>query len=344
MDKHAYSLRQYNSFKIEASAQQVVEIHTREQLLRIYHEGGFQKPFYVLGEGTNLLFTCDFQGTIFVNRLKGKQVWQDEHAWYFQVSSGENWHELVAWTLGNNQPGLENLALIPGSVGAAPVQNIGAYGVEFASFCQHVDVLDLQTGTQHRLACSECQFGYRSSRFKKDWQSRFYILAVGLKLPKNWKPTQDYGPLQDLHVSCARTLFDKVCQVRQAKLPDPKKLGNAGSFFKNPHVDMQHYLQLKQQHPALVAFANENDTQVKVAAAWLIEQCGFKGVHSGGTGVYQHQSLVLVNHGQANMKDFKKLASEIYYRVLATFDIHLDTEVRLIGATEEITFYVWRET
>lgn len=338
------ALDQYNSFGVSGRAQALIRVHRLKQLQMLYREGFFKShPFFILGGGTNVLFTCAYQGTILLNQLKGKRLREETDAWHIHCASGEDWHALVQWTLAQNVFGLENLALIPGTVGAAPVQNIGAYGVELSHFCQYVDVFDFESGTRQRLRGSACEFGYRHSRFKTDWLGRYYILAVGLRLPKQWQPVITYGPLQKLHAPTAQAIFEHVCHTRQSKLPDPRILGNAGSFFKNPLVTVEDAEQLKQRYPELVTFACDVHGHVKIAAGWLIDTCGFKGKRVGDAGVHTQQALVLVNHGQASSADVLSLAEQIYQCVLERFDIALEPEVRLIGGQAPITFSQWRK-
>ena len=228
--------------------------------------------------------------------------------------------------------GLENLALIPGTVGAAPVQNIGAYGVELASVCAYVEAFNWQSGEVERIAAADCRFGYRDSIFKHDYQDSHFITAVGLRLPKAWQPVIGYGPLAALgeHPG-AQAIFDTVCATRMAKLPDPAVLGNAGSFFKNPVVDAATADALKAGHPALPVFAGP-DGGHKLSAAWLIEACGWKGKREGDAGVAEPHALVLVNHGQATGEQLLDLARRIAASVRERFGVSLEPEPRIIGA------------
>ncbi|MCP4930426.1 MAG: UDP-N-acetylmuramate dehydrogenase, partial [Candidatus Marinimicrobia bacterium] len=205
----------------------------------------------------NLLFCDDFQGVVILNRIKGIEVVETDEAYHLHVGSGEDWHELVTWTLQNDMPGMENLALIPGCVGSAPIQNIGAYGVELKDLCEYVDILDLRSGEVKRLSADECQFGYRDSIFKHEYKDNITITAVGLYLPKTWHPKLSYGPLADLANDSitAKNIYDRVCQLRQSKLPDPKVCGNAGSFFKNPVISNTLLNKLKEEYPTMPSYA-----------------------------------------------------------------------------------------
>ncbi|ART80274.1 UDP-N-acetylmuramate dehydrogenase [Oceanisphaera avium] len=326
------SLAPYNTFGLALNAQHLVELSERAQLSSLW-QANPELPLLV-GEGSNLLFTKHFKSLVLVNRLKGKQVSETPDAWLLTVEGGENWHQLVCWCLDNNMPGLENLSLIPGTVGASPVQNIGAYGVELAQFCHQVESFDWQSGEYKIWSKEECAFGYRDSVFKHEARSHF-IVSVTFCLPKAWQPVLGYGPLAELgERATPKQVFEKVCATRQAKLPDPAKLGNAGSFFKNPKVISAQAQALKLAWPALPVFAAEAGLS-KLAAGWLIEQAGLKGVKIGGAGVHTQQALVLVNHGDASAEDVLRLAALVRERVEQMFGVRLEPEVRMIGEQGE---------
>lgn len=328
----ATSLAPYNTFGLSLSTQHLVELSEREQLSSLWRANP-QQPLWV-GEGSNLLFTEAFAGLVLVNRLQGKQVTETEDAWLLTVAGGENWHQLVCWCLAHQMPGLENLSLIPGTVGASPVQNIGAYGVELAQFCERVESFDWQSGEYKTWSNAQCRFGYRDSVFKQEAGSHF-IVSVTFRLPKIWQPVLGYGPLAELGEGATpEQVFEKVCATRQAKLPDPAVLGNAGSFFKNPKVISAQAQALKLAWPALPVFAAEPGVS-KLAAGWLIEQAGLKGVKVGGAGVHTQQALVLVNHGGATAADVLRLAALVRERVEQMFGVRLEPEVRMIGARGE---------
>ena len=253
------------------------------------------------------------------------------------VNGGENWHQLVEWSLSQGIDGLENLALIPGCAGSAPIQNIGAYGVEFKDVCDYVDVLNLNTGEQFRLQASECEFGYRESIFKHRYAQGYVITAVGLKLAKNWQPILKYGSLVnfDPQAVTAKQVFDEVCHIRRSKLPDPKEFGNAGSFFKNPVVSAEQFAKIQKQVENLPHFP-QPDGSVKLAAGWLIDQCHLKGFQIGGAAVHQQQALVLINKGNATGQDVVKLAHHIRQTVADKFGVYLQPEVRFMGAKGEV--------
>ncbi|MCK3657969.1 UDP-N-acetylenolpyruvoylglucosamine reductase [Pasteurellaceae bacterium Pebbles2] len=332
------SLVNYHTFAIPAQAKTVLEITAVEQLKQAWAQAKLaNEPVLLLGEGSNVLFVKDFQGTVLVNRLKGIEHTQDSDFHYLHVNGGENWHNLVAWSLNQGIYGLENLALIPGCAGSAPVQNIGAYGVEFKDVCDYVDVLDFQKGEVFRLSASECQFAYRTSVFKHKYAADFMVVAVGLKLAKAWQPVLKYGSLANLDQSAvsAQQVFDEVCAVRRAKLPDPKQTGNAGSFFKNPVVTQRQFQDLQSEYPNIPHFPQEEGF-VKLAAGWLIDRCGLKGYQIGGAAVHTQQALVLVNMGNATSSDVVELAHHVRQAVAAKFDVYLSPEVRFIGELGEV--------
>ena len=278
------SLQPFHTFNIPANAREIIEATSIEQIQQAWQKAQAEKlPVLFLGQGSNMLFLEDFQGVVIVNRLSGIQHTEDSDYHYLHVNGGENWHQLVEWSLSQRINGLENLALIPGCAGSAPIQNIGAYGVEFKDVCDYVDVLNLNTGEQFRLQASECEFGYRESIFKHRYVQGYVITAVGLKLAKNWQPILKYGSLVnfDPQTVTAKQVFDEVCHIRRSKLPDPKEFGNAGSFFKNPVVSAEQFVKIQKQVENLPHFP-QPDGSVKLAAGWLIDQCHLKGFQIGG--------------------------------------------------------------
>jgi len=331
-----FALKPYNTFGIDAHADWGLPVTRLDTLRRLLQDPAWASlPRLVLGGGSNVLFTCDFHGLVLINQLRGIERSDSEDAWLLRVGAGENWHELVCWTLEQGMPGLENLALIPGSVGAAPVQNIGAYGVELCDFCDYVEVYQISTDRLLRLSAQECAFGYRDSRFKHDLKQDHIITTVGLRLPKRWQAVREYGPLRSLPAEAdAKLIFDTICRQRREKLPEPEQLGNAGSFFKNPTVPRAQADALSADFPAMPRFAAGED-QVKLAAGWLIDQAGLKGYRLGQAAVHTEQALVLVNLGGATAAELVRLAREVRQRVLARFGIQLEPEVRFIGAEGE---------
>ncbi|MFN7834813.1 MAG: UDP-N-acetylmuramate dehydrogenase [Burkholderiaceae bacterium] len=291
----------------------------------------------ILGEGSNTVFLADYPGLIVHPRLRGIRLLgqTDEHV-LIEAAAGENWHALVEWTLAHGLPGLENLALIPGSVGACPVQNIGAYGLEVAERIHSVRYVDLQTGEVCDLPAAECGFGYRHSRFKDDLAQRACITAVRFCLPIVWRARIAYRDISDwlaraaLTQPVARNVFDAVVAVRTAKLPDPTVLGNCGSFFKNPVVDAATAAVLLRRFPGLVHYS-QPDGRVKLAAGWLIDHSCPKGQTCGAAAVWRRQALVLVNLGGATAGDLKRLVGAVQRRMRDVFGIDLEPEPVLVG-------------
>ncbi|SDV49435.1 UDP-N-acetylmuramate dehydrogenase [Chitinasiproducens palmae] len=288
-------------------------------------------PRLLIGGGSNLVLTRDFPGVVLLNGLQGRRrVGEDADAWFVEAAAGENWHEFVAYTLDEDMPGLENLALIPGTVGAAPVQNIGAYGVEVANCLHSVRVFDVLDGSWRTLGRDDCAFGYRDSVFKRGGRDRWIITSVVFRLPKRWQARTGYGDIAARLAALgraprARDVFDAVCAIRRAKLPDWRETGNAGSFFKNPLVDAARHAALVASEPGLVAYP-QPDGGAKLAAGWLIERCGFKGVTRGHAGVHDAQALVLVNRGGASGSEVVALAREIVEAVMTRFGVTLEIE------------------
>lgn len=332
------SLQSLNTFSLAAHAAVITHINNTTQLTDAWKKAQEkQQPFLLLGEGSNVLFLEDFIGSVVLNRIKGIEVTERADEWLLHVGAGENWHQLVCFALEHNIPGLENLALIPGCVGSAPIQNIGAYGIELQSVCDYVDVLDMRTGKITRLQSDECQFGYRESIFKHAYKDGYAIVAVGLKLTKHWQPKLTYGDLTrfDPQTVTARQIFDSVCAMRLSKLPDPAITGNAGSFYKNPTVDAATAEKIRSEFPSMPFYPQPNG-QVKLAAGWLVEQAHLKGFSIGGAAVHQNQALVLINKDHASSADVRALAKHVRNTVAAKFGIWLEPEVRFIAAGGEV--------
>lgn len=333
-----FDLQPYNSFGLMARARWGCEITEQACLQRLLSEPEWrEQPRLVIGGGSNLLLSCDFAGLALIIRLKGIEVTETAAAWHLHVAAGEDWPALVAWSLQQGMPGLENLALIPGCAGAAPVQNIGAYGVELAQVCEYVEAFNLLTGRLERLPAEACGFGYRESRFKGEWQHSHIITGIGLRLNKSWQPHCQYGPLAELIQPTAPAIYARICQLRQSKLPDPAVLGNAGSFFKNPTVPLVLAQTLKANYPQMPLYPAE-EGMAKLAAGWLIEQAGLKGYRLGQAAVHQQQALVLVNLGGATAGELLQLARHVRQTVQARFGLWLEHEVRIMGAQGE-----WKE-
>ena len=333
-----HALKPWNTFGIQRNANQIICASNARQMLDAWQnatENG--EPVLILGEGSNVLFLDDFAGTVIVNRIMGIDVHEDADYWHLHVGAGENWHHLVEYTLEKEMPGLENLALIPGCVGSSPIQNIGAYGIELKHVCNYVDCVELATGQALRLTAEQCRFGYRDSIFKHEYQDRYAIVAVGLRLAKKWQPVLTYGELIrfDPATVTARDVFASVCHMRMTKLPDPKVNGNAGSFFKNPVISGENAKAFLSGWPNAPHYPQADGT-VKLAAGWLIDQCDLKGTTVGGAAVHRQQALVLINQNNATSDDVVQLAHHVRQRVGETFNVWLEPEVRFIGRTGEV--------
>ena len=329
-------LQHLHTFQLPAFCQSVKSLSDLEQAKQFAKELSTE-PFLLLGGGSNCAFIEDFEGHIVRVELKGIQVEERDDGFCLTVGAGENWHQLVSWTLENGMPGLENLALIPGTVGAAPIQNIGAYGSEVSQFIQYVDYIELGTARECRLSNQECQFGYRESLFKGALKRKALITQVHFFLPKKWSPNLGYAELKSLISPSPHTIFDTVIQVRQKKLPDPAVKGNAGSFFKNPIVSQLVLEEIKQSYTD-VPYFELADGKVKLPAAWLIDKLGYKGKRNGGIMCHAKQPLVLMNNDvkEATGLQLYELASEIKLKVAEEFKIQLEPEVQLIGRKGQI--------
>jgi len=335
------SLKPFNTFSIEAKAQTLFHFNDMAQLPELldlvtkYHSEN--KPVLILGAGSNTLFCEDFSGLVIKVELLGVDISTSDEHYILQVAAGEDWHQLVTDCIAKGIDGLENLALIPGVVGSAPVQNIGAYGTEFKDFCESVEYVDLLTGELVVLSAAECLFAYRDSIFKHTGMSNALITKVTLTLSKQWQPHSRYGSLQNIENQeqvSAKQIYDSVCQIRNEKLPDPEKLGNVGSFFKNPVVSQQQADALLRLYPNMPNYP-QNDKSIKLAAGWLIDQAGLKGKTVGGAAVHKNQALVLINQNNATSTDVILLADLVRTKVEAMFNVSLEHEVRFIGREGE---------
>lgn len=334
--EHA-NLRGYNSLGISEEAALLVEVSSEAQLgdaLSMAHEKSW--PITVLGGGSNVVVAGPLSGLVIAMRSRGRKVLaRGAEGVLIEGEAGENWHDLVNWTLDLGLGGLENLSLIPGTLGAAPVQNIGAYGVELQDIFHSLDALDRTTGRIRQFDRSECRFAYRDSIFKQV-PGRYIILRVRMLLRHCYSIRVDYAPLDSaweatgLHRPNARVVAELVCQIRRSKLPDPAELGNAGSFFKNPLVDSSQLEYLKARYPKIPHY-QQSDGRYKVAAGWLIEQAGWKGMREGNVGVHVQQALVLVNYGGARGDDILRLAERIIEDVQRNFGLHLEMEPQRLG-------------
>ncbi|MBK9335202.1 MAG: UDP-N-acetylmuramate dehydrogenase [Lewinellaceae bacterium] len=329
------SLLPYNTFGIEARAARYAEVQSADALREALRQA--PHPVLVLGGGSNVLFTRDWPGTVLRNNIRGIEVVRRfKNRVWVRIGGGENWHTFVQWAVAHHLGGVENLSLIPGSVGAAPVQNIGAYGVELKDVFVGLEAIELATGKSRHFSRPACRFGYRDSVFKKAEKGRYCITSVTLSLSTgNHRINTSYGDigktLADMQISnpSIADVSAAVVRIRTAKLPDPARIGNCGSFFKNPEVPRSILEKIQQQYPALPHYGLPNGT-VKIPAGWLIEQCGWKGKRTGNTGCYEKQALVLVNYGGATGQEVKTLAYAIIESVENTFGIQLEPEVNIL--------------
>lgn len=337
------SLRSLNTFGIDVIAKYFAEIHSVEEFLELSGDRRFRdEKKLVLGGGSNLLLTRDFDGLVLKNEIPGIHVaGETATGIILRAGGGEPWDAFVRGCVEQGYAGLENLSLIPGSVGAAPIQNIGAYGAELRDVFEELEATDLRSGETLRFSKNDCEFGYRDSVFKKKFREQFLITTVSFRLTKLsaagsvYRFKTDYGELRTtLNVMNTAELSleavsEAVCRIRKAKLPDPRKLGNAGSFFRNPSVPGKQFEELLKRHPGMPHFPQSDGTE-KVPAGWLIEQCGWKGMRRGRAGVHHAQALVLVNHGGATGPEVLELAAAIQRDVFERFGIELSPEVSIL--------------
>ena len=336
--KENVDLFPYNTFRIHATARYLVTVKSPDEAREVFRSELFRKNRHIiLGGGSNILLTGDFDGVVLKNEIGGIAVAsEDDTTIRLKVGSGENWHRFVTYCVAHDYGGVENLSLIPGTVGAAPMQNIGAYGVEIREVIDQVEALDINTGLSRLFDREECAFGYRESVFKQELKGRYFISSITLSLTKkNHHLNISYGAIREVlkehneQEVTLRSISDAVIAIRTKKLPDPAVIGNAGSFFKNPSVDSATFERLQKKYPAIPSFPGENKL-VKIPAAWLIEQCGWKGKTFGDIGVHKHQALVLVNYGEGDGKKIWQLATDIQRSVKEEFGIVLQPEVNVI--------------
>lgn len=330
------SLKPFNTFGIDVLAKHFVSVHTVEELQEVLKLKGHPTKF-ILGGGSNMLLTQNIDALVIHIDLKGISIEsQTENEVFVKASAGENWHKFVLWCLNHNFGGIENLSLIPGNVGTAPIQNIGAYGVELKDVFESCQALHIGSGTVKTFTKKDCQFEYRNSVFKNELKGNYIILNVTFKLTvKHHNIKTAYGAIineleqQQIANPSIKDVSNAVIAIRSSKLPDPKKIGNSGSFFKNPVISKVQYKTLKQNFPNMPSYEVSEDL-VKVPAGWLIEQAGFKGKTFDNYGVHKKQALVLVNYGNANGNDIKNLAQLIQKTIIRIFNITLEAEVNII--------------
>ena len=330
------SLKNYNTFGIEVKANQFIEINSSDKLHALI---AVNKDFFILSGGSNLLLTKDIEKLVIHLNTKGIEILtevQNKNEVFVKVSAGENWHEFVLWCIDHDFGGIENMSLIPGNVGTSPIQNIGAYGIELKDTMYELEALEVATGALKTFSNAECEFGYRNSVFKNQLKGQFIITTVTFKLTKNkHQLNSSYGAIQleleknNIQNPTIKDISNAVIAIRQSKLPDPKELGNSGSFFKNPVILKHQFRQLQHKFPDVPHYII-SDTEVKVPAGWLVEQCGFKGKRFGDAGVHKNQALVLVNYGSATGKEIFELSKLIQKTVFEKFDIALEAEVNIL--------------
>jgi UDP-N-acetylmuramate dehydrogenase len=332
-----YSLKKHHTFGIDVMAKYFVECTDVEDLKNLMLTPVIRNnPLLVLGSGSNVLFTKDFEGVVLKIGIKGiKTYMEDNYHYYVKSGSGVIWHDFVLYCTDRNYGGIENLALIPGTVGAAPMQNIGAYGVELKDTFVELKALEIKTGEIKTFKKADCHFGYRESIFKNKLKDQYIIIEVTFKLEKNPVFNTEYGAIQQElkalnQEPSVKTIKEAVIRIRQSKLPDPKVIGNAGSFFKNPTITNTAFEKLKLKFPEIVHYILDAK-HVKLAAGWLIETCGWKGYKKEHYGVYEKQALVLVNHGKATGNEIYNLSEEILQSVQEKFGIILEREVNIIS-------------
>lgn len=329
------SLKNYNTFGIDVKAKQFISVTNLEELKQVL-KNNYSKDLFILGGGSNMLLTKDINSTVLHIGLKGKKLLNKTNDNVLvKIQAGENWHETVLWTLDHNWGGLENLSLIPGNTGTAPIQNIGAYGVELKDTFVSCEVIDVQTLETRTFTKEECEFGYRNSIFKTSVKGKYIITSVNFQLTrKNHTLNTRYGSIHEALLEMGvenpgiKDVSAAVTKIRSQKLPDPKELGNSGSFFKNPVISLSQLKELQEKYPAIPSYV-VSEEEVKVPAGWLIDQAGFKGYREGDAGVHKNQALVLVNYGEASGNEILNLASKIQHKIKQEYGIDLQPEVNI---------------
>ena len=331
-----FSLKKYNTFGIEAKAKQFVSVHSVDDLKTILEENPTEKKF-ILGGGSNMLLTQDIDALVIHIDLKGKKIIKEDADFvWIESQAGDNWHEFVLWTINQDFGGLENMSLIPGNVGTTPIQNIGAYGTEIKDTFVSCEAMNISTQEMKTFTNNECHFGYRESIFKHEAKDQFIITSVVFKLTKKkHKINISYGDIKlelankKIETPGLIDVSNAVIAIRQSKLPDPKELGNSGSFFKNPIVLKSEFEPIHKKFPEM-KFYEISETEVKVPAGWLIEQAGFKGKRFGDAGIHKNQALVLVNYGNATGQEILNVSKDVQKTVFEMFGIHIEAEVNVI--------------
>lgn len=332
-----YPLLKLNTFGIDVKAKYFTFINTINELIELTETNVFKDlELLILGGGSNILFTKDFDGLVILNNIKGKEIIdQNQQSIFLKIGAGENWHELVMYCVDNGWGGIENLSLIPGNTGTAPMQNIGAYGVEIKETFIELEALEISSGKIVKFNNSDCEFGYRESVFKNKMKNQYIILNITLELKKNPILNINYGDVkailesQNIKNPAIKEVSNAIISIRQSKLPDPKKIGNSGSFFKNPIVSLNQREQIKKKYPNVVNY-EINENEFKIAAGWLIERAGWKGKKFNNYGIHEKQALVLVNYGLANGMEIFELSEKIILDIKDKFGITLEREVNII--------------
>ncbi len=331
------SLKKLNTFGIKVNCKLFCEVHSKLELTNLIQTQEFKRNNYlILGGGSNMLFTKDFDGLIIKNEIKGIDIiFENDQIKNIKVGAGENWHKFVLWSIENDLSGIENLALIPGNIGASPMQNIGAYGAEIKDVIDKVWTINLKDGKEHIFTNSECKFKYRDSIFKNKWKDKLMITHVSFNLSKIAILNTSYGAINEELLklrleSSSKNICHAVTNIRKRKLPNPNEIGNSGSFFKNPVIKSSKFKRLKDFYPDIIGY-KISDKEMKVAAGWLIEKCGWKGYRKNDAGVHKNQALVLVNYGEATGEEIFLLAKKIQKSVMEKFDINIYPEVNIIG-------------
>ena len=332
-----YPLLKLNTFGIDVKAKYFTSINTINELIEVTKTNVFKDlELLILGGGSNILLTKDFDGLVILNNIKGKEIIdQNQQSIFLKIGAGENWHELVMYCVDNGWGGIENLSLIPGNTGTAPMQNIGAYGVEIKETFLELEALEISSGKIVKFNNSDCEFGYRESVFKNKMKNQYIILNITLELKKNPVLNINYGDVkailesQNIKNPGIKEVSNAIISIRQSKLPDPKKIGNSGSFFKNPIVSLNQLELIKKKYPNVVNY-EINENEFKIAAGWLIERAGWKGKKFNNYGIHEKQALVLVNYGLANGMEIFELSEKIILDIKDKFGITLEREVNII--------------
>ena len=334
--KKNISLKAYNTFGIDVKASRFVSIASLYELKQLLNS---EKDFFLISGGSNLLLTRDIERLVVHINIQGISIdHEEENTVDLTVNAGENWHEFVLWCISENYGGLENLSLIPGNVGTSPIQNIGAYGVEVKDCITKVEALEIATNKLVSFSNEACNFGYRNSIFKNEVKGKYILTSVSFRLTtKNHQLTTSYGAIenelavQKIKIPTLKNISDAIIRIRKSKLPDPKEIGNSGSFFKNPVISKKQFLRLQKENPSIPNYP-VSETEIKVPAGWLVEQSGFKGKRFGDAGVHEKQALVLVNYGSATGIEIFQLAEKIQQTVFKKFKIALEIEVNVVAS------------